>query len=79
MRTERIVPSQLVVALLLLMEDGKLKCLRLESANPAAEVNHVDERSEDRLSFYPVPISDSTGIGFDVADDGRRMCRVVHA
>lgn len=61
------------------MEDGKLKRPRLESANPAAEVNQVDERSEDRLSFYSVPIGDPTRIGFDVADKGGWKRLVVQA
>lgn len=61
----------------MLMEDGKLECICLEAANPAAEVVHVEEGRENRLPLHPVPVGDSTRIGFDIADDRRWEHRVV--
>jgi len=61
------------------VEDSKLECIRLEGANQAAEIVHIDERREDRQSFYSVPIGDSIMIGFDVADERRREGQVLEA
>jgi hypothetical protein len=42
-----IVLSGLEVAGMLLVEDGEFECVRFERADPAAEIVHIDESSED--------------------------------
>src|SRR5258706_3065227 len=61
------------------MEEGIFECTRLEGTNVAGELVYIDEGGEDRLSFYSVPISDSTRIGLDITDDRGWECGVVEA
>ena len=56
---------------LLLMQDGKVDRLRLEGANSAAEVLHIDESGGNQHSFHSVQVSDPRRIGFDVTNSER--------
>ena len=72
-------PSRLEMGRHLLVEKCKLDRLRLEGANAAAEVLHIDESGEDRHSFHSVPIGDSRRIRCDVTDSGKWKCLIAEA
>ena len=66
-----LVQSRLEMVGLLLMQDGKLDRPRLEGANSAAEVLHIDESGENRHSFHSVQVSDPRRIGLYVTNSER--------